>query len=329
MAKIESYSTATPTSTDLLLGTDVGSSNATKNFTVQSIADFAAVSGNAQTVSTLVLNGTDNTTTSVAIYGVNVIDTATVADRACKLPVAVTGQTVYFVNNSSMSIYVFPSAVGGSINGVVDGMAEIPNDGSTYTFICYENPLPGAWTYQLPATGQIVIPEFSIAHTTGVATNNYGVNSFGTVSSVGVDGFGNLTLGGDWASENDPTTLTKLKVYTNILQSDVPTGTITFALLNAYKTSASAATSGQRNTLSFKTTGYSGSFSAIGTLNSPAEVGDTATLFDIQGANPVLNEYTQLGTGGTFSRYYYQLAVFMPAAAATKTYKFKVFIEKY
>ena len=37
MAKISTYSTATPAATDLLLGTDSGSADATKNFTVQSI----------------------------------------------------------------------------------------------------------------------------------------------------------------------------------------------------------------------------------------------------------------------------------------------------
>ena len=34
MAKIETYSTATAAGTDLLVGTDVNASNATKNFTV-------------------------------------------------------------------------------------------------------------------------------------------------------------------------------------------------------------------------------------------------------------------------------------------------------
>lgn len=40
MAKIDSYSTATPSLTDLLLGTDSDSANATKNFTVESLKDF-------------------------------------------------------------------------------------------------------------------------------------------------------------------------------------------------------------------------------------------------------------------------------------------------
>ena len=40
MGKISTYATTTPTTTDLLIGTDVGSSDATKNFTVSSILDL-------------------------------------------------------------------------------------------------------------------------------------------------------------------------------------------------------------------------------------------------------------------------------------------------
>lgn len=40
MAKIDSYSTATPALADLLLGTDSDSANSTKNFTVESLKDF-------------------------------------------------------------------------------------------------------------------------------------------------------------------------------------------------------------------------------------------------------------------------------------------------
>jgi hypothetical protein len=42
MAKIGTYAAATPTLTDLLLGTDVGSADATKNFTVQTILALAS-----------------------------------------------------------------------------------------------------------------------------------------------------------------------------------------------------------------------------------------------------------------------------------------------
>ena len=45
MAKISTYTAVTPTGTDKVIGTDVTDSNATKNFTVQSISDFAALGG--------------------------------------------------------------------------------------------------------------------------------------------------------------------------------------------------------------------------------------------------------------------------------------------
>ncbi len=39
MAKISTYATATPAAADLVLGTDSGSADATKNFTIQSLFD--------------------------------------------------------------------------------------------------------------------------------------------------------------------------------------------------------------------------------------------------------------------------------------------------
>ena len=42
MAKISTYATATPALTDLILGTDVGAADATKNFTVQTVLALAS-----------------------------------------------------------------------------------------------------------------------------------------------------------------------------------------------------------------------------------------------------------------------------------------------
>ena len=131
----------------------------------------------------LILENTNNTTTSVAIYGVNVITTSTSVDRACKLPIATTGRSTVFINNSTLPILVFPSMVGGEINGVVDGFAVIPNDGSAYTFYCIENPLPGAWTWSPPATAQYDSGEITCNTTVGgpdwynvSISNNYALN---------------------------------------------------------------------------------------------------------------------------------------------------------
>ena len=59
----------------------------------------------SQTVATLAPQGTDATTTSQAIYGVNVINTATQTAFATRLPDASTGKQVTFVNTSELSIH--------------------------------------------------------------------------------------------------------------------------------------------------------------------------------------------------------------------------------
>ena len=143
----------------------------------QGIAKLNGGSGGAtQTVEdNLVLNNSNNTTTSTAIYGINVITTSTATDRACKLPIAETGRSVTFINNSTLPILVFPSVVGGSINGVVNGFATIPNDGASYTFYCVENPLPGAWTWSPPATTQYDSGEI-VCDTTAAGVGLYNVS---------------------------------------------------------------------------------------------------------------------------------------------------------
>ena len=132
MAKISdtgSYPQAVVTGSDYLIGTDSEDSNKTKTFTVDSLSAYVLGGGSALVVQDLILEGTTNTSTSQAIYGINIITTSTAADLATRLPEPVTGRSTVFINNSTISILVFPSTVGGEINGVVDGYAEIPPDG--------------------------------------------------------------------------------------------------------------------------------------------------------------------------------------------------------
>ena len=124
----------------------------------------------------LVLEGTSNATTSQAIYGVNIITTATNSDLATRLPDPTTGRQTVFINNSTMSILVFPSVVGGEINGVVNGFASIPNDGRAYTFYCTDNPLPGAWTWSPPATTQYDSGEITCDTIAGAGVGRYNVS---------------------------------------------------------------------------------------------------------------------------------------------------------
>jgi hypothetical protein len=106
----------------------------------------------------LILNGTASfspaqtltNTTATASYGINVASYITSASYCCRLPQPTKGKSVTFVNITGVPFYVFPSQTGGSINGAINGYYQIPSDGKSYTFDCYENPLPGGWSATTP-----------------------------------------------------------------------------------------------------------------------------------------------------------------------------------
>ena len=282
------------------------------------------------------MDNTTDSTTTVLDYGVNVIRTSTASDYACKLPQPVTGKKVTVVNKSSMGIKLFPSNVGGQINNYpIDAPAIVPNDGKSYDFICTENPLPGEWVWDAPATGQIEFPIITFNHTNGVSSGGFGYSDATIGSSgAGVDGSGNLTLVGNFLTEPVPTTFTKMKVYSNILSSDLASDlipdSIQVSVATAYKYAPSSSTVGNRINAQL-TYGYwsESQLAPTGSLSSPAEIGDTGTIYaeiDMDMANGISD---QLGTGGLFSRYYYHIGFGIPASAATKDYKFKVYIETY
>ena len=341
MSKISLYPTTFPEVTDMLIGTDVNSSNATKNFTVGDLITLISPTAGAQTVSTLALEGTTNASTSQAIYGVNVIDTATTSDLATRLPAPTTGRQVVFVNNSTMSILVFPSVVGGQINGVVDGVASIPNDGRAYVFYCVANPLPGAWTWSPPAVGQIQVPRISVNHTNGVQTQAYGVGVPGAqlinppgpnwFDDINITGFPNLTFVPSqdyWATTNlTPTrTLVTTKVYSNFLASDSPAPTQVPSIQRkvAYGTGA-----GSSNYSASGISLFDGLTVPSGPTNVPAQIGDYNTFYQIQPANVVQiapPETDAIGIGPN-GNYYYTFIITIPSTAATKIYEFDIFLE--
>jgi hypothetical protein len=148
------------------------------------------------------------------------------------------------VNNSGFPIVVYPSVTGGSINGVVNGSALVPSDGKAYTFFCYENPLPGAWSWTPPAINQYdsgVITVNSTGGTNVIAASNAanwveGAGFLGS-SAWGYDGKNKAlylpaTLsGGDGSAPFKPSPywnkVTKLKVYTNL---SAASANVTFGL---------------------------------------------------------------------------------------------------
>jgi|GEM_PF-3203272 len=235
---------ATVTANDLLRGVD--SADATvKNYTVDSVKDYTLnaldVDNLVYTVyDNIVMNNTTSSSTTVLDYGVNVIRTSTTTDLACKLPQPVTGKRVTVVNKSSMAIKLFPSNVGGQINNYpIDTPAIVPNDGVSYDFVCTENPLPGEWTWDAPATAQYDFGNMSVAldsttpYTFGVTvgfagTSNVIASGEGSQTytvSNGVNqspAFASLTSGTNYAFAqfkplNKWNGMTKIKVYTNVI----------------------------------------------------------------------------------------------------------------
>lgn len=142
-----------------------------------------------------------NTTASLS-YGINLISTASNTQYCCTLPTTPRkGKSVTVINKSGVDVRVFPSQIGGDINGTIDGNFTIPSNNESYIFNCYENPLPGGWSIVSSGngqttytTGEISIPIASSLPFTNAAVNNsiqqstqgnVGVlSSFGTLSDV-------------------------------------------------------------------------------------------------------------------------------------------------
>ena len=111
-------------------------------------------------------------TTTYSNYGINVISTASSQSYCLRLPQTPTqGKTVTLINKSGINVLVFPSVIGGDINGVVDGYLVIPSDGKSYSFDCYENPLPGGWSVTNVNASSTTI-------TSGVVNFNHSTSSY-------------------------------------------------------------------------------------------------------------------------------------------------------
>ena len=290
---------------------DRGSNDSNKWRQAYTIEDFGATP-----VSTLTVEGTDDTTTAVASYGINIIETVTASDFCCRLPAAQTGREVIFINKTQIPVNVFPSATGGDINGNVNGSASLNVQFNPYFFYCTVNPLPGSWVLSSPlATAQIGIPNLDpntgvaanyleIPHTTGSLTKAAGweTGSFKSspaglsIQSGGPTGCGYLFGNSSntpafMRSETTPTKIVKLKLYSNIEPSDIPnpwTGPgfpVTFQISSTFLVACNGvlSTSWYYNTIQnpdpLDPTNYSTEITT-GILNSPLQVGDLGTLYN-------------------------------------------------
>jgi hypothetical protein len=347
--KIKDYANETPILTgDKVLGT-AAADNATKNFTVDELVNFVEdnivvpIDADNLTYTVydgLVANNTTSSTTTILNHGVNVITTATSTNLACKLPQPVTGKELKIVNMSSRDIKLFPSNVGGKINNyAIDAPATIPADGKSYSFICIENPLPGEWVWSAPATAQIEFAEMSVSHTNGTASSVYGIGVNTTLANSGcyLSGAGNIVevTPGRNGHLLFPATAAKTKVYTNIVAGDL-VGDVVVERIVYYKIGLNSAIDLSANDyMKFGSTSGVGTYNTVdecpvGTLTTAPNqnVGDTGTFYSsVSNNSNIIGK--QLGTGGAFSGYYWRYAMNIPASAATKTYKFKIFLEYY
>lgn len=175
------------------------------------------------------------TTTTYLNYGINVINTASITAYAMRLPYPpIKGKTLTVVNTSGYPIVIYPSVDGGSINGVVNGSASVPSDGKSYVFTCWENPLPGAWSWTPPATNQYDSGDITFSQavassqTIAAINNNLKIVGNGTYSSASFayDGLNQPLIYTPVLQTGYPTaffkvnpkwnSITKIKVYTNL-----------------------------------------------------------------------------------------------------------------
>lgn len=303
--------------------------------TLTNMLDYAAA-GQTPVFQGLVANGTNANTTLVLNVGVNVVVTSTSTNYSCKLPQPVTGQRVTVVNISSLPIQVFPSNIGGQINNLpINTPITIPADSKPYDFICIENPLPGAWTVNPPATGQLEFDEITISHTTGSSTYAVGYSP-STITyagaGVGFGGPGIITFTGNFKTE--PTTLkvATIKCYTNILSTDVPSGNeINIAVSYGFFSGPSSANLYTPYQISMNAIpGFPNSYDPVypvltGPVNTPAQIGDLNTLYATYSYS-LFNPDSKIGPA-QYSNYYFTFRMNMLSGAATKNYKFKWFIE--
>lgn len=114
-------------------------------------------------------NPNSTNTTTYAEYGINIISSASVQSNCLRLPqIPTQGKTVTLINKSGINVLVFPSVIGGDINGVIDSPFTLLSDGKSYSFDCYENPLPGGWsvTNVVASTTTITSGIINYIHTT-------------------------------------------------------------------------------------------------------------------------------------------------------------------
>lgn len=286
---------------------------------------------------TVSAEGTDGDTTAYLDYGINVITTADASNYAIRLPYPpIKGKTVTIINTTSIPIVVYPSIVGGSINGVVDGTATIPADGKGYIFTCWENPLPGAWSWTAPSINQLVSVDLTVSHTNGVASLAYfdlsGTTAAGVTSGVSA---GVLQLGGPWFTNTTPIVINKIKCYTSIRYAQLPAsatdifqvGVTQVRLTNPTTVTTINILDQDLNQFEVDDPSFTApnlqAKETVGATTTPPALGDINSIYTF-GEVALTNTVTERTIGGGK---YITLFAQIDASAPTQDYVFKFFIE--
>ncbi len=313
------------------------------------IEDIRTSAGTDSVYDNLVAQGTDETTTLVLDYGVSIITTSTIDDYAAKLPQPITGRSTRVVNTSGFPVYVYPSNVGGQINDLpVDTPALLPADGKLYNFVCIENPLPGQWSVQLPSNVILELGTLEVNHTNGVDSNYRGTYTAYPYTDPEAyinlqAGTGNIVLNAntEWMSLPVSSVAVRSGYYTNILPTDIAAGfneKISIQRMTFFATAYNASISwGGGDWTELFPSIPSSTIGVVATggiaPTVPVEIGQTGTyagetpVYTPQTANQFAVTNLGLSNGTQFSDYYFTYAINIPASAATKLYKVKIFVE--
>lgn len=290
-------------------------------------------------------SGTTAADATVLEYGVNVIETSDLSNTGVKLPQPVTGKSVKIINMSPAAIYVYPSNTGGQINNLpVDTPLAIPADGTIYEFICTENPFPGNWNSINPPGTSSIVFTIGINHTQGLADwistpgNGTVDNGSNVYATPGVGSAFTLNpSSANWFSLPQPAKSTYLKVYSNVIATDLGPNYNDGILIkrNAFFMESNAPAPGYTgvNTwgdeiLFLQDNTYSPYISAVTTGATPASsttasIGDNTTLYSEQPAY-VFDQMGKLNFPNIVSNAFCNYSIYIPASAATKNYIFYI-----
>lgn len=232
------------------------------------------------------------------------------------IPIVIGGAT----KKQSADDFQFTSKLSDDIIGDSTSHSKYPSVNAMKNFVLANKT---STTYQMQSV------EYVINHTNGTGDNYNGFDDIATGNiSVYTNGSGNMILTPSayrWQSFNYDAVYVNCLVNTNIVDADLATG---FNPINVYVTKIYKDNSGTHNDhlTDWSFLKISSGFSSDSTcpnssaLNDPIRIGDVGTHYAFTGNGGVTNQSIGIRNG---VKTYFIPGVYIPANAATKTYRFK------